>query len=77
MKLIEAAELILGESKGTHLGTKEICELAIQKKLITPKSRKPWVHMQAVLRQQLALGRTSDGKSKLGFDAKGWYLEQS
>jgi hypothetical protein len=75
MKLVEAAELILRESKGAHLHTREICELAIQKKLITPKSQKPWVHMQAVLRQQMALGKTSDGKGKLGFDANGWYLE--
>ena len=75
MKLIEAAEVILRESNGAHLGPKEICQLAIQKKLITPKSEKPWVHMQAVLRAQMALGKTSDGKDKLCFDAKGWYIE--
>ena len=75
MTLLEAAELILRESNGAHLGTKEICQLAIQKKLIAPKSSTPWVHMQAVLRQQLVTGKTSDGKGKLGFDAKGWYIE--
>lgn len=75
MKLVEAAELILRESNGKHMGTKEICQMAIQKKLIAPKSEKPWVHMQAVLRQQMALGKTSDGKGKLGFDAQGWYLD--
>ena len=74
MKLIEAAELILKESKGAHLGTKQICEIAIQKKLITPKSEKPWVHMQAVLRQQMAKGKTSDGIGTLAFDGTGWYL---
>jgi hypothetical protein len=76
VKLVEAAELILRENKGARLGSREICELAIQKKLIAPKSKKPWVHMQAVLREQLAIGKTSDGKGKLGFDAKGWYLEE-
>ena len=76
MKLVEAAELILRETKGAHLGTREICEIAVQKKLIAPKSNKPWVHMQAVLRRQLALGKTSDGKGKLGFDGKSWYLEE-
>lgn len=74
MKLVEAAELILRESNGAHLSTREICELAVQRNLITPKSKKPWVHMQAVLREQLAMGKTSDGKGRLGFDGKGWYL---
>lgn len=74
MKLIEAAEQILRKFPNRYLTAREICDLAIQQELIFPKSNKPWVQMQAVLRKQLAIGKTSDGKSSLVNNTKGWKI---
>lgn len=51
MTLIEAAEAILGKAKGSFLSAREITDLAIKNGLIKPKSAKPWVHLQAAIRQ--------------------------
>ena len=50
MKLIEAAEAILGKAKGSSLSAREITDQAIRDHLINPKSKKPWVHLQSAIR---------------------------
>ena len=52
MTLIEAAVSILSKSKGRSLSAREITEQALKDGLITPKSQKPWVHLQSALRER-------------------------
>lgn len=52
MTLIEAAELILGKTKGLSLSAREITDQALKNGLIKPKSDKPWVHLQSAIRKR-------------------------
>ena len=52
MTLIEAAKVILGKAKGSSLSAREITDQAIKDGLIKPKSAKPWVHLQAAMRER-------------------------
>ena len=52
MTLIEAAEVILGKSKGLSLSAREITDQASEEGLIKPKSAKPWVHLQSAIRER-------------------------
>lgn len=52
MTLIEAAEAILGNAKGSSLSAREITDHALKNGLIKPKSAKPWVHLQSAIRER-------------------------
>jgi hypothetical protein len=52
MTLIEAAETILGRTKGSSLTAREIVDQALKEGLIKPKSAKPWVHLQSAIRER-------------------------
>ena len=52
MTLIEAAETILGRTKGSSLTAREITVQALKEGLIKPKSTKPWVHLQSAIRER-------------------------
>ena len=74
MTLIEAAEAILGKTKGSFLSAREITDLAIKEGFIKPKSAKPWVHLQSAIRQQ-NLQLVKAGKKEMFFFAEGkWKL---
>jgi len=75
MTLVEAAEVVLKAAGGVSLTAQEITEKAVATKLIAPKSRKPWVHLQAAMRESNfrleKAGKTAqfiskDGKWELG-----------
>jgi hypothetical protein len=51
MTLVEAAQAILKAAGGKELSAQEITQKAIAEKLISPKSQKPWVHLQAAIRE--------------------------
>jgi hypothetical protein len=51
MTLVEAAEVILGRSKGSKLTAREITDQAVAAGLIQPKSSRPWVHLHSALKQ--------------------------
>lgn len=52
MTLIEAAEAILSKARGSALSAREITDQAIKDGLISPKSAKPWVHLQSAIRER-------------------------
>jgi hypothetical protein len=51
MTLVEAAEVVLQAAGGVSLTAREIAEKAVAAKLITPKSLRPWVQLQAAIRE--------------------------
>jgi hypothetical protein len=74
MRLLDAAEQILIDAKGEHLKSRDICDKAIQRGLITPTGKKPWTHMQSVLMQHFKDNKSFSGDFKLSLDSDGWYL---
>ena len=52
MTLIEAAEAILSKTKGSPQSAREITDRALKDGLIKSKSSKPWVHLQAAIRER-------------------------
>ncbi len=74
MRLLDAAEQILRDASGQHLKSRDICDKAIQRGLISPTGKKPWTHMQSVLMKHFKEKKTFSGDFKLSFDSEGWYL---
>jgi len=74
MTLIEAAEAILGKAKGSLLTAREITEQALKDGLITPKSEKPWVHLQSALRERNQQLIKAGKKEQFSFVEGKWKL---
>ena len=53
MKLVDAAYIVLKEANSKGMTSRQVTELAIKKNLITPKSAKPWSHMQSAIRLEI------------------------
>lgn len=74
MTLIEAAETILGRNKGSARSAREIAEEAIAEGLIKPKSSKPWVHLQAAIRERNHQLAVAGKKEQFSFTNGKWKL---
>jgi hypothetical protein len=70
MTLVEAAEAILKVAGSDGLSAQEITQKAVAGKLVSPKSEKPWVHLQAAIRETNArleaAGKSAQFVSKNG-----------
>ena len=74
MTLIEAAEIILRKADGSFLSAREITDLALKDGLINPKSAKPWVHLQAAIRQHNQQLVNTGKKEKFSLAGGKWKL---
>ena len=74
MTLVEAAEAVLLDSKNTPLTAREISDIAAQRKLINPKSQKPWVHLHAALKAQNSALAVAGKREKFSFLNGKWKL---
>lgn len=74
MTLIEAAELILGKAKGSSLSAREITDQALMEGLISPKSTKPWVHLQSAIRERNQQLKKAGKKEQFSFIEGKWKL---
>lgn len=74
MTLIEAAEAILGKVNGSSLTAREITDQALKDGLIKPKSAKPWVHLQAAIRERNQQLVKSGKKEQFSLEEGKWKL---
>jgi hypothetical protein len=74
MTLIEAAEAILGKAKGSSLSAREITDQALMEGLISPKSAKPWVHLQSAIRERNQQLIKAGRKEQFSFIEGKWKL---
>lgn len=74
MTLIEAAEAILGKAKGLSLSAREITDQALKEGLISPKSTKPWVHLQSAIRERNQQLIKAGKKEQFSFIEGKWKL---
>ena len=76
MNLADAAEAILREHRGSPLHSKDIATEAIEKGLISPQSKTPWVYVAAAIRKDTRRRRQQGEKARFTSDGNGRYSLQ-